>query len=160
MLRIAEAYANAPVLPNGRTERTIAQELWQAFGAWCIAVTERARRSGLVVPTAEPEPYVDAHAQDVDILGGRYLVSTANCDHPVWTQEQNVAFRTLHDLHGHHGGGFGFDPDGERRAFLHTLPITPTHLRPVLFCESIAQLDFCVANGGFGEQKAILTYGG
>jgi hypothetical protein len=77
---------------------------------------DRAAGIGLLLEveeTEDPEPYPDAFAMCADIVGGHFLVSTAHCEHPLWTPAQNIAFRTVHDVLGHYAASVaaGWKPD-------------------------------------------------
>lgn len=77
-------------------------------GAWSelIPLLKRdlARLGITVVPQAE-NPYPDARSMVPDLFGTarEIKVWTGECDHPVWSAEDNVVFRAHHDAVGHVG---------------------------------------------------------
>lgn len=114
--------------------------------------------------TDDPEPYPDAVAMVNDIARGHFVVSRANCDHPIWSVNENISFRIVHDVLGHHAASIpnpvvgwdavaGFDWAGENRACSVHFPLLPAVARPALFTECIAQTGYACAKGEFGPQK-------
>jgi len=120
------------------------------------------------VATINPEPYADLEAMSVDYLeadrhhNSEVLVSSCYCDHPVWTEEQNLKFRVWHDT-GHVLSGLGFDPDGELRLFAKQARAfqgnrdleRAEELVAALFSESVYQLAACIALGGFPDRQFV-----
>lgn len=119
--------------------------------------------------TVNPEPYDGLQsltAALVAVVNGELpsvLVSNQYCNHPVWTQGQNVKFRVWHDTH-HVTGQYGFDPDGELRLFAaqaRRLLVHPfgEELVDALFSESVYQLAACIALDGFPDEQFVRTPG-
>lgn len=154
---IAADYRRAAALhATGEARAFGTEHAYLAFARWNTA-TAHALRSVLdVVETSNPEPYQDAYTQSIDIRHGRFVVSYANSNHPCWPITENVAFRIVHDVLGHHASGHDFSPGGEVRTFLHSLDIVPPEFHRVLFAESIGQLAELVDSGSFPEQIAYL----
>lgn len=107
----------------------------------------------LVTETGNPEPYATSYDQSADIARGRFVVSNTHCEHPVWTVSDNVAFRIVHDIDGHHAIGAGFHRQGEVDVYRYSITHTPERFHRCLFVESIGQLAYAVAAGDFGPQK-------
>lgn len=150
--RIAEEYALAWALDSEASLK-----LWEGFASWNLDRADRIGQSIDIIVTDDPEPYATSADQSADIIAGRFLVSRAHCDHPVWTVDENVAFRIIHDIEGHHAIGAGFDRRGEILVYVHSLAHTPVDYWPCLFTESIGQLAYAVAHGDFGIQKAYVS---
>jgi hypothetical protein len=150
---MADAYAAAPEVPNGRTLRADMSERWAAAASYFGTYADMLRRSIDVDVQAVGEPYADDAEMFADIDGGHFTVSNLFCDHPLWTPSQNVDFRIYHDHFGHYGIADGFDRMGEYRVWAHSHSSLPTYLRPVLFSESMTQLAFSAISGEFGAQK-------
>src|SRR5215831_4287517 len=95
----------------------------RAIGAWRSLIGRvEARYDALartlqIVPVAG-EPYPTAAAMNADIRAGRMLVSTLHSEHPVWTPEQNLKFRVVHDVDAHYTHNLPFSLEGERQAYL------------------------------------------
>jgi hypothetical protein len=151
---IADAYAAAPVYDPS------AVRYWRDLAADSVDRAAYLRRRFAVVETADPEPYPDAPAMCEDINAGRFTVSTAHCDHPVWTVAENVAFRIVHDIDGHWTTGGDFGWTGENLACgAHAADLARRGhwaARQALFTECIAQTAYANAFGHFGEQKVVL----
>ena len=135
------------------------------FGAdtpWALlrddSVTRAAqiRQHFQVIESGEAEPYADAEEMFADINAGRITVSRANSEHSLWTVEENVAFRLVHDVLGHGLSGGGFDWEGKNRACeIHARLLAPL-ARRALFTECIAQTAYAIFCGEFAEQKTVL----
>ena len=85
---IAEAYAKAPVYDP------------KAAAAYKELADDSMRRADVlrnqlhIEEVNDPEPYPHAQAMTDDIHKRQHFqVSRANSEHPLWTPEQNVAFR-------------------------------------------------------------------
>jgi hypothetical protein len=153
MTEIADAYTAAP------TFDATAVNGWRALAVDSTVRAAFIRTRLLVTETDAPEPYADAPAMFRDIARGRFIVSRANSEHPLWTVAENVAFRIVHDVLGHARSGGGFDWKGENRACALHFPLLSAQARPALFTECIAQTAYCNARGAFGPQKvARLTF--
>lgn len=148
---IAAEYEAAPTV-----ERRAA-EMWRLYVEREIEPRARHIRTQLtVLETREEDPYPDSAAQSEDILSGRFLVSSANCDHPAWTPDENISFRIVHDVLGHHQLRAAFDRTGEIAVFRWQLSWTPIYFKPILFTESLGQLSILWLTGAFGEQKVFI----
>lgn len=145
---------------------------WRRLAADSVQRAASIKRTLDVFETDDDESYPDAQSMCEDIALGTFVVSRANCEHPVWSPAENVAFRTVHDVLGHYvaslgprfkstnwAGGFlgddvaGFDWRGENRACAAHFPLLGVSARIALFTECIAQTGFAIARGGFGPQK-------
>ena len=102
------------------------------------------------------QPYATA-ADMHRVISTRYLVvSTDNNFHPVWTYEENLRFRAVHDWYGHILTGYDFTLDGELAAYRATGELHTPSAKHALFTEVYVQALYCVVFGHFGEQKVVL----
>lgn len=148
---IAEAYAKAPVYDP------------KAAAAFKALADDSMRRAAVlrnqlhVEETNDPEPYPHAQAMADDIHKRQhFLVSRANSEHPLWTPEQNVAFRTVHDVLGHAVAGGDFGWEGENKACAAHFPLLSAEAQKALFTECIAQTAYGAHYRHFGPQKVAL----
>lgn len=115
------------------------------------------------------DPYGSAESMLYCTRAGELQVWTGENHHPILTPEQNLHFRAVHDLMGHHVSKSGFNAAGEWVAYCEHVPtIRRPWAKLVLFTEVVGQtawLHFSEsnllrqANGEdklFPEQKAIL----
>lgn len=128
----------------------------------------------------EHEPYDTADQQHYDMQGGRLFISTKHNEHPVFTPEQNLQYRVVHDATGHVPAStilatYGevqnhvvynddpdavppFSTDGELAAWANQLAYmvarnaAPTAIRAA-FTETIGQLAAATALGGFPARQ-------
>lgn len=148
--RISDLYRDAPLNDPA------------AIAAWLALRDDTVQRYTLlrgqlqVELTDDSEPYPDAQAMLIDLDGGRLIVSRAHSTHPVWSVEENVAFRAVHDTLGHWPARSDFSWEGENAACAAHAPLMPLLARQALFTECIAQTAYTVTEGAFPEQKTVL----
>jgi hypothetical protein len=148
MEEIAKAYVAAPTYdPN-------------AAAAWKELADDSMRRIEVLADqiqieyTPEPEPYETPQEMCEDVHKNQHIfVSTANSIHPVWTAEQNAAFRAVHDVLGHcvSGGDFGWE--GENKACAAHFPLLSSLAQKALFTECIGQAAAAAYYRSFMPQK-------
>lgn len=155
--RIAKAYERAQGLSQTTrfSYRVMRDEVWRQLDFLMGIV-------GIHVTVTPDDPYDHASQLHAELRQGRMRVwSTAAGDnpHPFFSNDDNDAFRAVHDAFGHGSIGLGFDPDGEEAAWLkHSQMFTPL-ARPAMTTETRGQTcAFVYGNGGkfFSEQKAVL----
>lgn len=151
MAAVAAAYDRAPVFDAS------AVPAWRALAADSVARAHAIGATLRVIETDNPAPYADASAMFDDLDRGRFVVSRANSEHPVWTVAENVAFRTVHDVLGHGATGGDFGWTGENLACAAHVPLLGLLARRALFTECIAQTGYAIARGGFGVQKVAIV---
>lgn len=148
---IAEAYSQLPVYDP------------KAAQAWKELADDSSHRAQIlgqqlkIEVVDEPEPYANVQEMCQDVhQNKRFKVSRANCEHPVWTVDQNVAFRIVHDVMGHcvSGGDFGWQ--GENLACAAHFPLLSANAQQALFVECIAQTAYAAYYRSFGPQKVGL----
>lgn len=148
---IAEAYAKAPVYDP------------KAAGYFMELAQDSTRRANVlreqlkIEVVDNPEPYANAQEMADDIHNKKHFyVSRANSQHPIWTVEQNVDFRIVHDVLGHAVSGGDFGWQGENLACFpgDTLVRTLDGYRPI---ESIKVGDKVLsANGEFNTVYSVM----
>jgi hypothetical protein len=148
---IAEAYAKAPVYDP------------KAAVAYQRLAEDSKRRADIlrnqldIEEVHDPEPYANAQDQADDIHKRQhYTVSKANLDHPLWTPEQGVNFRIVHDVLGHAVSGGDFGWEGENRACQAHFPLLDKEAQQALFSECIGQTAYAAHYRSFGPQKVAL----
>lgn len=147
LAQIAQAYHAAPMYDPQ------AHSAWEELAADSARRAEQIRNQYNYSVTDDPEPYPDAQAMFDDLKRGRFVVSRANSEHPIWTPEQNVNFRTVHDVLGHGPSGGDFSWEGENQACAAHSPLLSPAAQRALFTECIAQTAYANHFGGFGPQK-------
>ena len=156
--RIGLEYLNAPLTPKDSVENQRVSDAWLVFAEFVVPQVAQLREQLTIVEVDDADPYPDTVAQSADIAAGRFLVSRSHCEHPVWTSEQNIAFRIWHDVLGHHTHQLGFDRFGELAVYAASCCLVKeTNLRKVLFVELLAQTSAAVIAGEFVEQKVYLS---
>lgn len=148
---IAEAYANAPTYDP------------KAAAAFKELADDSMHRGAVlqkqlhIEVTDNPEPYANAAEMAEDIHKRQhFVVSRAHSEHPVWTPEQNIAFRTVHDVLGHAVSGGDFGWRGENMACAAHFPLLSANAQQALFTECIAQTGYAAYYRAFGPQKVVL----
>jgi len=126
---------------------------------------------GIDVEHSEDDPYSGDAEMIKDIHKNKRLkVYTGHSDHPVFTPEQNVKFRAVHDVFSHYGPhknnynpdtgkisfkGYEFSYPGEIDAYYVHRKYSPKACHPAYFSEIIGQVSYAVTTGNFAEQKCI-----
>lgn len=107
----------------------------------------------------ESEPYATAKEMFESIDSGLYVVSRANSQHPLWTPEQNVMFRVVHDILGHYNARAGFSWRGEVDAYMAQRGQHSSLAQSALFTEIIGQTAYFSVHKAFPDQKAFIYPG-
>lgn len=101
---VAEAYKNAPTFDES------ARQHWDALNVHTRDVLfKRLRGTGIEIEFTATDPYSFAKDTNMmflhmlyDITVNRHLaIYTGDSEHPVFTEEQNVLFRAVHDFFAH-----------------------------------------------------------
>lgn len=116
--RTALAYE---ALPSGST--ALSRKAYAAFAEETAAQHRFLRDKGFSFIPSASDPYdpagglskMQVAAQDV-IQNKRLLAYASELSHPLMTDEQNLAFRHVHDMMGHLSEGFSIGPKGEYNA--------------------------------------------
>lgn len=96
---------------------------------------------------SEPYPSASVMVQSMRETGTLH-VSEAHCEHPIWSVDQNVDFRTVHDGFGHAISGGAFSWRGELDACsVHFRMVRNPLARRALFTECIGQIAAYYVNG-------------
>lgn len=145
---IADAYVKLPVYDP------------KAAGAWKELADDSVRRMAIlgqqieIEVTDDPEPYASQQEMCQDLHQNKhFLVSRANTQHPVWTTDQVVAFRVVHDIMGHCVTGGAFDWVGENAACGAHFPLLSPNAQQALFTECIGQAAYAAFYRSFGPMK-------
>jgi len=129
--------------------------------AWKLLAEETARLfealpKDLRVRFLPGQPYATAAEMHSVIRTRHLVVSTDHNFHPVWTCEENLRFRAVHDWYGHILTGYDFTLKGERGAYEATAELHTPSAKHALFTEVYVQALYYVVFGHFGEQKVTL----
>lgn len=145
---IAKAYSQMPAFD----EKAVAA--WKALAAESKTQADAIKQQLTVEVVDDPEPYPTATEMVEDIHKNRHFkVSRANSEHSVWSTEDNVNFRIVHDVIGHGQSGGDFSWRGENLACgVHFALVSPL-AREALFTECIGQTAYRSFYKGFGPQK-------
>lgn len=145
---IAKAYAAAPIYdPN-------AAPAWQELAQDSMRRAEEIGKHIKIDVVDDPEPY-KSHKEMLDDIHNNkhFYVSRAHSEHPVWSTDQNVAFRICHDVLGHAVAGGDFGWAGENAACGAHFPLLSPAAQKALFTECIGQTAYGSHYRDFGPQK-------
>lgn len=148
---IAEAYSKAPVYEM------------KAAAAFLELGKDSVRRAHELEDhleiriTNNPEPYKSHEKLNDDVRKRRRLeVSRANIEHPIWSEEQALAFRICHDVLGYVAANSGWDWQGENEAFAAHASIIHEEAQKALFTQCIGHTAYATYYHAFGPQKVCL----
>ena len=145
---IADAYDNMPEYDEQ------AAQAWKALAADSAQRANAFREAYNVGITDDPEPYDNAEQMFEDIGQGNFVVSRANSDHPIWTPDENVDFRIVHDILGHYPTGGDFSWHGENDACnAHAMKLADPEAKKALMTECLGQTGSAIRNKGFGDPR-------
>lgn len=149
--RMADEYDAAPVLEEA------ARPAWDALRDDTAAKYKQIILK-VKVERVTGQPYATAAEMNAAIATGSFKVTTDYSEHPVWTVEENVQFRVVHDYLGHFKTGYDFSLYGEQRAYAeHAKQIENPLARKALRVEVYGQAAAALAHDGeFQVQKVFL----
>ena len=154
---VADAYEAAP------WDRTCIDRAALASYMALIGDVERIYRqvaSRVKIVFVDGQPYRNETALNKDVTENKRLqISTQFNEHPLFTPEQNLKFRVVHDWYAHVAGGAPFTQRGELRAYNAQAKMTSRKALPALFTEVLAQAAYATVYGEFGEQKVVILPG-
>lgn len=162
--QIASAYSRMPSFNAGALPayHAMREETMRQFDH--MTAPQSKGGMGIDVSVTQHDPYGAGGYQDVhkelsnDVANGHVSVlsTAATGGHPVFSNDQNDAFRAVHDVFGHLGSGRGVDFDGEEAAFQkHSRMFSPL-ARQAMTTETRGQNSALRVGGGFQEQKVGL----
>lgn len=141
---VAEAYRQLPDRQEGF------ELYWDAMAREVQLHLDALLAAGFSVEVSDTDPYATAGDMMRDVAIRRILVlSTASTGgHPYWTNEQNDAFRAVHDVLGHCRAGRGFDRHGEEAALFSHRQMFSAPAQLALLTETRGQNHAMIAAGG------------
>lgn len=156
---VADAYDAAPeydksVLPSYRAliEHAVNKLYPQILG------------KGIDIQFVEDDPYENRNQMAEDVYkNGVLKISKLFNNHPVFTKEENLKFRAVHDYYTHIVCNQDFGLRGELKAYNTHARLAPPLALPALFTEVVGQACYAIVNGkvddngdfipAFGDQK-------
>src|SRR5574343_605156 len=103
------------------------------------------------------DPYVTAAHMFEDIRTRRLCVSTLHNEHPLFTPEENLKSRAVHDWY-HYKALADFSLEGEYETYLWQCEACAPESRPALYTEVVLQAAHKVLYGEFMQQKVFIPY--
>ena len=119
---------------------------------------------GIDIQFVENDPYTDRDQMANDVKSNGVLkISKLFNDHPVFTAEENLKFRAVHDYYTHIVCNQDFGLKGELKAYNTHARLAPPAALPALFTEVVGQACYAIDRGqvddngdfvpAFGDQK-------
>ncbi|WP_037409737.1 2'-5' RNA ligase family protein [Candidatus Solirubrobacter pratensis] len=149
LAEVAQAYAKAPIYDP------------KAVSAWQELAHDSKRRVETLADQLQieivdnPTPYDGPDDLFKDIKKGHLFVSRSNAIHPVWSPEQVVDFRIVHQVLGHAAAGSDFGWHGENQACAQHLPLLSPTAQKALFTECIGRTAFVTYQPGVPSDQKI-----
>jgi hypothetical protein len=153
MYGIAGRYATLPVFSSG------AAGAWQELAEHSRGRAETLRRKFSISEVNTAAPYASPGEMFNHLAKYKFRVSRVNSDHPLWSTEDNVAFRICHDIDGHFaayrsGVLADFSFEGELNAAKwHERTLPEGQTRRALLTEVVGQAAYALCYGHLGLQK-------
>ena len=154
---VAQAYADAPKYDES------AAPLFSALTPFVEKMFKQIQ-SRVSVEFVDEDPYKDDEDMRRQVKEtGVLKIWKGGTDHPIFSREENLKQRAVHDYMAHiqpfGGRGTGFDMKGEIQAYNSHLKTIPRGAAGALFTEVIGQASFFLNYGHFPEQKIALLSG-
>ena len=119
---------------------------------------------GIDIQFVENDPYTDRDQMANDVKSNGVLkISKLFNNHPVFTAEENLKFRAVHDYYTHIVCNQDFGLKGELKAYNTHARLAPPAALPALFTEVVGQACYAIDRGqvddngdfvpAFGDQK-------
>lgn len=136
---------------------------WEAFPSFKSLALEieeqylKVLRTGLVVYFVNYDPYKDLDEMTKDIKTKNLLkISQLHNTHPLFTLEQNLRFRAIHD-YVHYTNQSDFSLEGEYKTFLAQCRTCRPESIPALYTEIVLQAAHMEYFGTFPVQKLFIA---
>lgn len=167
--KVADAYLAAPSMDSKATshwsalmqstEKTlypkIDAQVKKIYKAKNPEYSKNPDGGGIVV--VDFHPYENQAQMKKEVMEkGIFRVSSADSEHPLWSVDQNVKFRAVHDWYTHIQNNADFSLRGELRAYNTYAKLIPAAAVPAAFTEIVGQACHVIAYGSFAEQKICL----
>lgn len=131
-----------------------AASAWTELAEDCRRRVEVIQNEIEIEVTDNPLPYRTFSEMIEDVTErGHFKVSKANASHPVWSINQVVDFRIVHDILGHVASGGDWTWFGINRAFKAHAPLLTYTAQKALFTEVLGQGAFNSYYGSYASQK-------
>jgi hypothetical protein len=173
---VAKAYKDAPSMDSSvvkhwnalnRSNYTLFKRLLSKTKI--ILVTENQSDVGKTLNLAgksfkvektDGEPYGSQAEMKADWEKNKEIkISIDYSDHPIFSVEDNVIFRCVHDFIVHILGNHPFGDKGEIASYNLHAKLVPPDALPAIFTEIVGQACYAVEYGEFGEQKIAVLNG-
>lgn len=148
---IAKAYADLPPFNSTATEAWGALAKENSVHYQFIANQIDVQFVGDYQPYESPREMADDVHQKQKLL-----VSTADLNHPLWTDTQVLENRACHDVLGICSSGGGWSWTGANRAAMNHLPLLGELAQSALFVEVIGRTAYQTVYRGLGSEKVGL----
>lgn len=113
---------------------------WRALAAEAKIQADAIRRQLSVEVIDGPDPYYSVQALCNDVHQSRHLTVTRDdTSHPVWTPDDVINFRIVHDVIGYCQSGGDWTWPGENKAVAQMMPLLSALAREALFTEVIGR---------------------
>lgn len=148
--RISDAYMQMP------SHSPEAVPHFKAMAEETMRQLDHLQKLGVNVEVTDEDPYPGPRELVNDLRENnriKVLSTAATGGHPFFSNDQNDAFRAVHDAFGHAAIGRGFDRHGEEAAFLTHRRMFSPMARPALATETRGQNSAFITTGAFPEQK-------
>lgn len=150
--RFTEAYSaesrrvDAPFAFSWRALMAHAREVYAAVG------------SLLTIEFTPRTVYFSPEDILADVERGRLEINTEHCDHPLWTPEENLLFRVVHDLLPHVLYLRPFSLEGEVLSFHDHVRRAPPEARLALFTEIFGYAAIRYSTGVYPDVQRCIAF--
>ena len=106
------------------------------------------------------DPYANQGEMKADVQdNNRIMIMIDHSEHPVFSVEDNIIFRTVHDYIVHILGNKQFGLFGELQAYNLHAKMVPVSARGAIFTEVVGQVSYHSVHNDFPIQKVAILHG-
>lgn len=148
---VAQAYAEAPVYDPK------AVSAWKELSDDCQRRAEVIAQEVEIEMVVDPAPYRSIDEMIADVRDkSKIKISTAATEHPLWSSEEVLNFRLVHNVIGHCTAGGDWGWKGENLATAAHMSVLDPIAQKALFTETIGRSAFTSYYGVSVQKIAIL----
>jgi hypothetical protein len=142
---VAKAYEEAPVYDETVVDsyKALIESIKKMF---------KQLQSKVKVEFVEYDPYETRDEMAKDVEDNKLLrISKLYNEHPIFTEEENLMLRTVHDYYTHIIANQDFGLRGELKAYNTHARLAPPAALPALFTEIVGQVCYAIVHGTTDE---------
>jgi hypothetical protein len=163
---VSDAYENAPEYDETivysyialiKSVKTLFEQAFYCDELGLSPRDEKLRSTKVNVEFVDDDPYSTRDEMAKDVRDKNLLrISKLFNDHPIFTEEENLMLRAVHDYYTHIIANQDFGLRGELKAYNTHAKLAPPDALPALFTEIVGQACYAI-NKGTTDEDGVFT---